>query len=256
MSALNPEFVGEREAYGSHASQFVEWYRRPEGSQVVRVLVHGGYWRARYNLEHLRPLCRALASRGIPVASLEYRRLGEEGGGWPGTFQDVAQALQAVLKSSGAVPSLMLVGHSAGGQLALWAGSRGALPPAVHPAVRAAIRRVVALAPISDLSEASRRDLSGGVVRELLGGSPDEVPERYRAASPIELVPLGVPTDVLHGSADADVPYDLSPAYVERARAAGDEARLVALAGADHFDLITPQSRFWPQVREVLEVEG
>lgn len=220
---------------------------------MLIVAIHGGYWRAAYGLDHLRPFCLALASRGFPVASLEYRRLGQSGGGWPGTLEDIESGLASVAVGAADkgldVSGVLLVGHSAGGQLALWAAARGkALSPGRLPVVG-----VVGLAPVSDLVEAARRHLSGGVVREFLGGSPEEVPARYQEASPVERLPLGVPTVVVHGTDDEDVPYDMSPAYVARARAAGDDARLVTLEGGGHFDVIEPDSRFWPQVAEAIE---
>jgi acetyl esterase/lipase len=241
-------------SYGPDASQTVEWVEtsRPSSSLLL-VAVHGGYWRAGYGSDHLRPFCRALAARGFRVCNLEYRRLGEPGGGWPGTLEDVESALAFLrVRAAGEgldVSGVLLVGHSAGGQLALWAASqaRGYAfggPPVVG---------VVGLAPVSDLLEASRLNLSEGAVRELLGGSPQQFPERYRAASPVERLPLGVPTVVVHGTLDKDVPYALSPAYVERASAAGDKARLVRLEGAGHFDLIQPESPFFPQVVGAIE---
>ncbi len=240
--------------YGPFASQVVEW--AAPAAPVRRVLVvaiHGGYWRLRYGLEELRPVCAALARRGFPVASLEYRRLGEPGGGWPGTLEDVEAAL-AALPAAAAEAGLqprgaLLLGHSAGGQLALWAAARAQ----AHFGPRLPVLGVVGLAPVSDLVEASRLNLSGGVVRELLGGSPEQVPARYRAASPVELLPLGVPTVLVHGTDDADVPYAMSPAYVERARAAGDEARLVTLEGGGHFDVTRPDSPHWPLVVQAIE---
>jgi acetyl esterase/lipase len=213
--------------------------------------IHGGFWRAAYGLDHLRPFCAALAHRGFTVASLEYRRLGEEGGGWPGTLEDVERACGSLavgateqgLKFSGA----LLVGHSAGGQLALWAAAR-ARAFATLPLVG-----VVGLAPVSDLLEASRLALSRGVVHEFLQGTPHQVPARYQQASPAELLPLGVPTALVHGTDDADVPYAMSVAYAKRARAGGDEVRLVTLQGGGHFDVIEPTAAYWPQVTDVLE---
>jgi acetyl esterase/lipase len=244
---------GTRIPYGPGVSQAVEWMGTtgPTRSTVV-VAVHGGFWRARYGLDHLRPFCRALASRGFPVASLEYRRLGEPGGGWAGTLEDVESALASVAARAQEVlhvSAALLVGHSAGGQLALWAASRAkASFGRTLPLVGA-----VGLAAASDLVEAFQRDLSHGVVREFVGGSPEDVPQRYRQASPLLLLPLGVPTVLVHGTDDEDVPYAMSSAYVERARSAGDEAHLVTLEGGGHFDVIEPESRFWPQVRDAIE---
>lgn len=253
-SVASPEET-RTQRYGPLPSQTIEWVglsqpRRP----ILLVAIHGGFWRAAYGLETLRPFCAALAERGFTVASLEYRRLGEPGGGWPGTLEDVqlgcaslGAAAQAYgLSFSGALP----VGHSAGGHLALWAASRarslGSLPWV----------GCVGLAAVTDLVEASRLNLSAGVVRDFLGGAPEEVPSRYREASPVELLPTGLPTVLVHGTQDADVPYALSPAYVQRARAVGDAARLVRLQGGTHFDVIEPTSAFWPEVVEVLESFG
>lgn len=229
----------------------VEWTgtRRPRKGVVV-VAIHGGFWRARYGLDHLRPFCTALATRGFAVASLEYRRLGQPGGGWPGTSEDIESGLAAVAAEAAhraPVAGAVLVGHSAGGQLALWAASRAPVSSGNLP-----VLGVVGLAPVSDLVEASRLSLSNGAVRDFLGGSPEAVPSRYRDASPLELLPLGVPTVLVHGTRDEDVPYEMSAAYVRRARAAGDEARLVTLEGGGHFDVIEPASPFWPQVVDTL----
>jgi acetyl esterase/lipase len=224
--------------------------RRP----TLLVAIHGGFWRVAYGLETLRPFCTALAARGFAVASLEYRRLGESGGGWPGTLEDVqtgCAALAAGARAYGLTFSgALAVGHSAGGHLALWAAAR-ARSPGTLPWVGA-----VGLAAVSDLVEASRLNLSTGVVRDFLGGAPEEVPARYREASPVALLPTGVPTVLVHGTQDADVPYALSPAYVERARALGDTARLLTLEGGTHFDVIEPASAFWPEVVDVLESFG
>lgn len=238
--------------YGHAASQTIEWMGGPAAVRPILVVaIHGGFWRAAYGLDHLRPFCSGLAARGFAVASLEYRRLGEPGGGWPGTLEDVEMAYASLAAGAKAhalqVSGALLVGHSAGGHLALWAASRprssGSLP----------LIGVVGLAAVSDLVEAARLKLSKGVVHEFLQGTPEQVPERYRKASPAALLPLGVPTTLVHGTDDADVPYPMSPAYVKRARAAGDEAHLVTLEGGGHFDVIQPSSPFWPQVTAVLE---
>jgi len=252
MTAL----AGMREQYGDSTATFVEWTPAAGAPRARIVALHGGYWRAAYDLVHLRPVCTALAGLGFDVVSIEYRKLGEPGGGWPGTFEDVTRALNTLASR---VPSLerdglptLLLGHSAGGQLALWAASRTRAPGRLPGPSVLAVDGVVALAPVSDLFEASRLELSKGVVRDLLGGTPAEVPDRYRETSPAELLPLGVRTVLVHGTADDDVPYALSPAYVERARAAGDDVRLVTLAGAHHFDLIEPASPHWPRVVEAI----
>jgi acetyl esterase/lipase len=238
--------------YGPGPSQTIEWtgLSRPQ-RPILLVAIHGGFWRAAYGLDHLRPFCAALAARGFPVASLEYRKLGEPGGGWPGTLDDVQLACASLAEGVKAhaldVSGALLVGHSAGGHLALWAAAR------VPPVETLPWVGVVGLAAVSDLVEASRLNLSNGVVYEFLQGTPQQVPARYQDVSPAALLPLGVPTALVHGTADADVPYSMSAAYLKRARAAGDEVRLVTLEGGGHFDVIEPTSAHWPQVRDVLE---
>jgi acetyl esterase/lipase len=244
-----------QQRYGPAPAQTIEWtgLSRPQ-RPILLVAIHGGFWRATYGLDCLRPFCAALAARGFAVASLEYRKLGEPGGGWPGTLEDVrlgCASLAAGARTYGLTFSgALLVGHSAGGHLALWAAARVRAPGSL-PWVGA-----VGLAAVSDLVQASRLNLSTGVVRDFLGGTPEEVPARYREASPMELLPNGVPTVLVHGTKDADVPYALSPAYVRRAQALGDTARLVTLEGGTHFDVIESTASYWPQVTEVLESFG
>ncbi|RMH86159.1 MAG: alpha/beta hydrolase [Actinomyces sp.] len=229
--------------YGDHPSQVVDLLepRGPTDPDLPPVaLLHGGYWRARWGRDLLVPLATRLAEAGRRVALVGYRRVGEVPVGWRPTFADVAEALERLAHlapGTGAdhptrrrpVP-VDVVGHSAGGQLALWATS-------AHPEL---VRRVVALAPVADLVEAHRRHLSRDAVVGLLGGTPAEVPDRYRASSPVELVPLGRPLLVVHGSADRDVPRALSRRLVEAAERAGDPVRALWPRGVDHFDLIDP----------------
>ena len=208
----------------------------------VAVLLHGGYWRDRYDLHLMDGLAAELAGRGWLVANAEYRRVGADGGGWPATFDDVRGAVAAAAALPGADPSrVVAIGHSAGGQLALWAAAQRPLAA------------VVALAPVSDLHEASARGLSDHAVHGLLGGPPTEHPDRYAAADPMRHVPLQTRTLVVHGDADVNVPLDLSQAYVEAARAAGDDVTYLELAGADHFVVIDPTSAAWRAVVDWLD---
>ena len=245
----------QRLRYGQAPEQFGDLYLPAvSGLRPLLVFIHGGYWRARYDLEHVSPLCQALARAGMAVWNVEYRRVGNPGGGWPGTFADVLAALGYVRQLALDFPldleRATLMGHSAGGHLALWAVAARRIPAghALHDDAPLPLRRVVALAAVSDLRLTWDWQLSGGAVGELLGGGPQQAPEVYALASPIELLPLGVPQVLLHGDADEDVPYELSQRYCTAARAAGDDCTLVTLPDTGHFELIDPHSPAWPHV--------
>lgn len=239
--------------YGPETDQVID-FRLPSGPpgppRPLVVVIHGGFWRADYDRTHTGPLAAALAAEGYPVAQIEYRRTGQPGGGWPGTLDDVAAAvvaapgLAAEVMSPGrrAPGAPVLLGHSAGGQLALWYAATA--PDRVAG--------VLALAPVADLAEAYRLDLDRGAVAALLGGGPAEVPERYAAADPGRLPPPAVPVVVVHGALDRQVPPELSRGYVARARAAAVEIRLVELPDCEHFGLIDPQSSAWLAVTTAL----
>lgn len=214
------------------------------------VVIHGGFWRAEYDRTHTGPLAADLAARGYPVAQIEYRRTGQPGGGWPGTFDDVAAAVTAAsTHARSLVPAdrlaegpPILLGHSAGGHLALWYGT-------VAPE---GARGVLALAPVADLAEAYRLDLDGGAVAALLGGGPDELPERYAATDPQQMRPISLPTVIIHGALDQQVPLALSRSYQARSRAKGAETQLIELPKCEHFGLIDPQSTAWSVVTTAL----
>lgn len=229
--------------YGEHPDQVAD-LRFPGTDGPVRPLVavvHGGFWRATYDRRHTDPLAADLAARGWPTAQVEYRRTGQDGGGWPGTFADVAAGL-AVLPAlvAESLPGVsgppVLLGHSAGGHLALWWA--GLASPA-------AVRGVVALAPVTDLVTAHRLDLDDGAVAALLGGGPDEVPHRYAYAEPRR---SQVPTVVVHGGGDEQVPAALSRGWTADAG-----AELVELPDVEHFGVIDPQSAAWPAVLRAVE---
>ncbi len=239
---------GTHIAYGSDEFQFGELYLPAgKGPHPVAVVIHGGYWRARYDLRHIGHFCAALAKSGIAAWSLEYRRLGNPGGGFPGTMDDVrlgASHLARIAKEQTLdLSRVVATGHSAGGQLVLWLAKQKVLP----------LRGVVPLAPVADLKRAWELKLSGNVVEEFLGGSPAKVPDRYRAASPIELVPIGVRQRVIHGDRDDVVPIEISKGYFAAARKSGDDVTLTEPAGAGHFELIDPRTPAWAQVRDTIE---
>ncbi len=224
------------------------------GPHPLAIMIHGGFWRARYDLEHLGHLCAALTAQGLATWSIEYRRLGNPGGGWPGTFHDVGRAIDYARELAPRyqldLDRVVVAGHSAGGHLALWVNARARLAahsPLYQPDPLP-IRGAVSLAGVSDLQQGYALRLSQRVVAELLGGSPAAVPERYAAASPAALLPHGRPQILVHGTKDGPVPFALSADYVAQARAAGDSAMLVPLVGAHHFELIDPTSSEWPVV--------
>lgn len=247
--------------YGGDPDQVVDVRLPPSGTgaRPVVVVVHGGFWRAAYDRTHTGPQAGALAEAGYVVAVPEYRRTGQPGGGWPGTLDDTAawsdalpELLAAALGDRVDVSRLVLVGHSAGGHLALWAASRHRLPTGSpwHRATPPPVTGVVSLAGVCDLSLAADLRLGNGAVQDFLGGDPSAVPERYAAADPAVLLPAAGRVALVHGQADPDVPACVSRAYAERARAAGAEVRLVELPETGHFEPVDPRSSAWPTVLE------
>ena len=233
-----------RHRYGSHFHQFGDLLV-PDGAGPfpVAVLVHGGFWREQHTLELADDLARDLVRRGIAAWNIEFRRVGEvSGGGWPVTAEDVAAGIDhlAALDAPVDRDRVVAVGHSAGGQLALWAAAR--------PEPRVRLAGVVAQAGVLDLREADRLELGEGATARFMGGHADEVPEAYADASPIERVPAGVPVLVVHGEADQRVPVEMASAYADAARAAGDEIDLVVRPGDDHFVHLDPASGAWADV--------
>ncbi|KUL37532.1 lipase [Streptomyces sp. NRRL F-4489] len=214
-------------AYGPHPDQVVDLYGPWPGTGPLVVLLHGGFWRAAYDRRHLSPCAAELARHGMAVALAEYRRVGA-GGGAPHTFQDVAAAIAAAAGAAGpgAPPRpVVLAGHSAGGHLALLAAARPGTP----------VTRVVAVAPVADLARAHALGLSGGAVAGLLGAGPGFA-GRLAAADPVRRPPAGIPVTLLHGTADPDVPPELSRRYA----AAHPAADLRELPGTGHYAPVTP----------------
>lgn len=243
-------------AYGADPQQVAE-LRLPRGGgpHAVVILVHGGCWQAPWALDHVRALAAALTAEGWATWSLEYRRLGDPGGGWPGTLEDVARGadhLRAVAASHRLdLERVVALGHSAGGQLALWLAGRRRL--AADSPLRGKapleLRGVVALAGVTDLRAGAEGQVCGDAIAGLLGGPPAERAERVRQASPIELLPLGVAQRLVCGALDTLVPNELSRRYEAAARAAGDSVALELVPGAGHFELVDPASSAWPAVR-------
>lgn len=217
--------------HGRRADQVYEVYlpRAPETGVCV-VLVHGGFWRAEYDRTHVRPLAVALAREGHTVAVPEYRRTGMPGGTWPGPGEDVAAALAAV-RSDPALPStVVLMGHSAGAHLAVWA---------LHRAEAAGVAGAVSLAGCLDLVLVARLGLGHGAAAQLLGTTPQERPELYAAADPVQLGPTPVPVLLVHGVDDVTVPPQVSRSWVDRVGTTGRDL-LTTVRDCEHFGLIDP----------------
>jgi acetyl esterase/lipase len=251
--SLKPPPADARLAYGSDPNQFLD-LRLPapakrNGPHALVINIHGGYWRAQYNLEHLGHLCAALAARGLATANLEYRRVGNDGGAWPGTFADIRAAYQFLVQNAQArnldAQRVVVMGHSAGAQLALCL--------AAH---ERSLRRVVSLAGVTDLQRAYQLHLSNDAVVEFLRGTPREVPDHYREADPMELSIPGATQWLMHGSADDVVPPDFSHDYVlakqKRTGKEKEDVHLLEIAGAGHFDLIDPRTQAWKRVEETV----
>jgi acetyl esterase/lipase len=246
-----------RAAYGPAPQQFGDLRLPPgNGPHPVMVMVHGGFWRAKYDLDHTGHLCAALTEHGVATWNVEFRRVGDVGGAWPNTLRDVGLAVDHLRKIASMynldLDRVVVVGHSAGGHLAVWAAGRHRIPEGdpLHIPDPLPVRAAVSLAGAVDLNLVWRMRLSNGAVEELMGGSPEQYPERYATASPGLLLPLGVKQVLIHGSRDPDVPHEISQFYVERARSLGDDATLITLKGAGHFEVIDPGSKEHPQVRD------
>ena len=224
----------QRIAYGPDPLHFGD-LRLPAraGPHPVVIFIHGGFWRARFGLEHSAPFCEAITEVGIATWNIEYRRVGQAGGGWPGTLDDVLRGTQFIEQIAQSYPidlrRVFLAGHSAGGHLALWVAAQNQIE----------LRLAISLGGVVDLRRAFELHLSSGAVEDFIGATPAGEPARYTAASPIELLPMRTPQLLLHGTRDEIVPIELS----DRFAAASNNCELLRLEGDDHFDVIGDRGR-------------
>ncbi|NNC75501.1 MAG: alpha/beta fold hydrolase [Acidimicrobiia bacterium] len=219
-----------------------------EGPFPVAVIIHGGFWADVWQRDLMDAVAIDISRRGWATWNIEYRRVGS-GGGWPGTQADVAAAIDAIPTLSDRLDPqrVIVVGHSAGGQLALWSAGR-------HPDSSAVVPMgVVALAPITDLTQAHRLGLDDGAVERYLRRSPDKDGARYRESSPVSLLPLGVPQVIVHGDLDDRVPVQMSRAYAGEAADAGDEVRYHEFEGSGHFEVIDPGHIVWSKIADEID---
>jgi len=245
--------------YGESPFQYGElWVPEQVRSGLLVVLIHGGCWQNAYDLSHVRPAAATLRRAGYLVWSIEYRRIGDEGGAWPGTFHDVGAAVDfagnlGTIRGWPTKP-LIVMGHSAGGQLALWAASRQRFGEGHRFHRRRAVLpdAALVLAPITDLRDFAngRSDCERATV-ELLG-SVEIHGHRYAQVSPLELLPTGVPTTLLQGREDTIVPSIQAETFHCRAVELGDSSKLYYVTGAGHFDLIHPGTPAWQAVEAAL----
>lgn len=256
---LPPPRADARIQYGDGKYQFGD-LRLPDADEPypLVIAIHGGYWRSRYDLAYLGHACAALGRRGVATWNIEYRRVGRTGGGWPGTFADVALAADYTRELVSEYPidrtRVVAMGHSAGGHLACWLATRHNLPTEseLYREYPLALRGVVSLAGVLDLRRAWELRLSANATQELLRESPESEPARYAAASPIELLPAGIPQTLIHGDADDSVPIELSRRYAEAARERGDTVILSELPRTGHFEVVDPRAPQWKVVEEAV----
>lgn len=261
IAALPAPAAGIRIAYGPDSLQFGE-LRVPDGKGPfpLVVVVHGGCWLSQYNMGYMSHLSAALTQAGYATWNIEFRRVGDAGGGWPGTFLDVAKATDYVQELAKAYPinkkQVVVMGHSAGGHLALWLAGRRNLSrkSELYTKKPLRVKGVVSLAGITDLETyATDKGSCNAAVPKLMGGMPTEVPARYAQASPTRLLPLKVPQRLVQGALDPIVPVTQAEHYVSLAKSKGDKAEAVLIQDAGHFDLVAPQSPAWEKVVEAVQ---
>ena len=259
LLALKPTPPDWTLAYDSYPQQFGQ-LRLPEGKGPfpVVVIVHGGCWSAPFDLQHISPLATEITRLGFATWSLEYRRLGDEGGGWPGTFEDVADGTDFLREIADDysldLDRIIVLGHSAGGHLALWLAARPHIPhnSILYRKNPLLLSGVVSLAGVGDLNLAAKTQICGDVVEKLMGGNASEVPERYAQGSPSQLLPFDIPQILIQGSEDTIVPLESVITYYQKAKDSGEDVRLVTIEDAGHFEVVLPQSTAWPEVRKAI----
>ena len=245
--------------YGKDSLQYGELHLPSgKGPFPVIVMIHGGCWLAEFDMNHMRALAGAFSDKGYAVWNIEYRRVGHPGGGWPGTFLDVAAAADHVRELAKEyaldMKQVVAVGHSAGGHLALWLGIRHKLTSKSEIYTRNPLpfKGILALEPGTELKLIHHNRVCGHVIDGLMGGSPEEVPEHYRDASPNAQIPIGVPHTVLIGWHSGF--GILGSSYYYSAKEAGDhQVAMVEAPESGHFEMINPDTSTWPIVLRELQ---
>jgi len=251
-----------RIAYGPAPSQYAELFvPAGRGPFPVVVLIHGGCWTSSLGgIVEMRDLAGALAAKGAAVLNVEYRRVDEAGGGYPGTYQDVNAALGVLTHEAASYAldtrRIVAVGHSAGGHLVQWIAGRSGIPASspVHDALAVPIREIVSLGGLADLRRdaAHIKTVCDTDVAQLTGPASPSRPDPFLDTSPAELLPNGSHTVLINGELDRISPPALAAAYAERARKAGDRVETVVLPGASHFDEVSTASPAWATVLPII----
>ena len=259
LAELSAGEPGMKITYGEDPLQFGELHiPEGEGPFPVVVFIHGGCWLAEYDITTTRPLAGALRDEGIAVWNLEYRRVGNPGGTYPGLLLDIGSGIDHVKSLAADYPldlaQVVVMGHSAGGHLALWAGARAKIPARhdLYLADPLTPAGVVALAPAAALARLHRQGVCDQVIDRLMEGSPAERPDRYAYVEPARMAPIGVPHTLLMGVHDTDwTPY--GEEYYTAARAIGDNSMTRVMAPeSGHFEVINPNSSTWALVLEAV----
>ncbi|MFQ5741202.1 MAG: alpha/beta hydrolase family protein [Acidobacteriota bacterium] len=241
-------------SYGREPLQFGQ-LRLPQGAgpHPVAIVIHGGCWLSRYRIDHIGNLAQALTGVGFASWAIEYRSVGDRGGGWPGTFQDVARGADYVRELARTYPldlsRVLAVGHSAGGHLALWLAGRHriAADSPLFSENPLPLRGVLGLAAASDLALVEQQGSCDHVMDKFMGGSPSQFPRRYQQGSPVELAPLGVPQVLVNGAHDS---WSLvANSYYRAASKAGDPIRRIIAPDSAHFEMIVPTTSTWSLVQ-------
>lgn len=261
VNKITPPAEAVRSSYGPELQQFGELRLPPgvPGPFPVMILIHGDCWGASDDYTYMRPLADALSTLGVATWTIEYRRLGANGG-WPTTFTDVALAADHLRTLAKEQPlnlkRVVAAGHSGGGQLALWLATRPRISgdSPLHVSKPLKIHGVIGLGAITDLEAqrtVTKRDC-GAAVDTLVGGAPESVGERYKQLSPMALLPLGVPQWFVHGAHDPMASADSVMRYVETARRKGDRVTLGMTTNAGHYEPVVPASATWMTLQQAV----
>ncbi len=256
-----PSTPAQRIAYGSDPLQFGD-LRLPagKGPHPVAIVVHGGCWAEFADASIMANFSSTVTKAGVATWNLEYRRVGNPGGGWPATLQDVGAGIDYLRKLAETYPldvkRVAAVGHSAGGHLVLWAAARRHLPKnsPLYVADPLPLRGAVSLGGVPDLASFVQYSKSGCGERlvRLMGGQPEDVKDRYRQGSPSELLPIGAPQWLIWGALDKTAPHDIFLGYEAAAKKSGGAVRVIVLENSAHFEMLSPETEAWPTVERAI----